>query len=251
MAISNFATEVLADGPIGYWRLGEALGSVTAADASGNLNNGTCSGGITFGQPGFHGGDTAALFDGKTGRTIVLNSNSLNPPHITMEAKVRWDGPNDYYQRILEKSSFPELAQYGLGILARRACACGAPHKFSNNQRQRRQHRRGRAGRGDPCRGNLQWQRHSDLSQRRSGQRDPRARQHLSQAANLPQPHRERRGHWQPDTEGSAVQRANRRGGFVSCSAFCRADPCPLPIAIRRPGDLPVRCEIRLRKIGW
>jgi hypothetical protein len=117
MAISNFATEVLTDGPIGYWRLGEALGSVTAADASGNLNNGTCSGGITFGQPGFHGGDTAALFDGKTGRTIVLNSNSLNPPHITMEAKVRWDGPNDYYQRILEKSSFPELAQYGLGIL--------------------------------------------------------------------------------------------------------------------------------------
>src|SRR5262245_34356185 len=117
MAISNFAAEVLADGPIGYWRLGEALGSVNAADASGNLNNGTCSGGITFGQPGFHGGDTAALFDGRTGRIIVLNSNSLNPPHITMEAKVRWDGPNGLYQRILEKSSFPELAQYGMGIL--------------------------------------------------------------------------------------------------------------------------------------
>jgi hypothetical protein len=117
MAISNFATEVLADGPIGYWRLGETLGSVTAADASGNGNIGTCSGGITFEQPGFHGGDTAALFDGATGRIIVLNSNSLNPPHITMEAKVRWDGPNDLYQRILEKSSFPELAQYGLGIL--------------------------------------------------------------------------------------------------------------------------------------
>ena len=117
MAISNFAAEVLADGPIGYWRLGEALGSVTAADASGNLNNGTASGGITFGQPGFHGGDTAALFDGATGRIIVLNSNSLNPPHITMEAKVRWDGPNAFQQRILEKSSFAELAQYGLSIL--------------------------------------------------------------------------------------------------------------------------------------
>lgn len=117
MAISNFATEVLADGPIGYWRLGEALGSVTAADAAGNGNNGSCSGGIAFGQPGFQGGDTAALFDGATGRIIVLNSNSLNPPHITMEAKVRWDGPNDLYQRIVEKSSFRELAQYGFGIL--------------------------------------------------------------------------------------------------------------------------------------
>ena len=116
MAISNFATEVLADGPIGFWRLGEALGSVSAADASGNANNGSCGGAITFGQPGFHGGDTAALFDGATGRIIVLNSNSLNPPHITMEAKVRWDGPNDLYQRILEKSSFAELAQYGFGI---------------------------------------------------------------------------------------------------------------------------------------
>src|SRR5262249_55411434 len=121
MAISNFADEVLADGPIGYWRLGERLGSVSAFDASGNGNNGTCSGGITFGQPGFQGGDTAALFDGRTGRIVVLNSNSLNPPHITMEAKVRWDGLNDsnqgVYQRILEKSSFPELAQYGMGIL--------------------------------------------------------------------------------------------------------------------------------------
>src|SRR5215813_11920531 len=117
MAISNFATEVLAYGPIGYWRLGEPLGSVSAFDASGNGNSGTCSGGITFGQPGFHGGDTAALFDGATGRIIVLNSNSLNPPHITMEAKIRWDGPNGLYQRILEKSSFPELAQYGFGIM--------------------------------------------------------------------------------------------------------------------------------------
>ena len=112
----------------------------------GMQNNGTYSGGITFGQPGFHGGDTAALFDGATGRIIVPNSNSLNPPHITMEAKVRWDGPNDFHQRILEKSSFPELAQYGLGILTRWACAGGDPHQRGNNQRQRRQRRRGRAG---------------------------------------------------------------------------------------------------------
>ena len=116
MAVSGFANEVLADGPIGYWRLGEPVGSVTAADSSGNGNAGSCSGGISFGQPGFHGGDTAALFDGRTGRVLILNSNSLNPPHITMEAKVRWDGPNDLQQRILEKSSFAELAQYGMSV---------------------------------------------------------------------------------------------------------------------------------------
>ena len=117
MASSEFAVEVLADGPIAHWRLGEAAGSVVTADASGNRNSGSPSGGVTFGLPGFHGGDTAALFDGRSGRIIVLNSNSLNPPNITMEAKIRWDGPNDLYQRILEKSSFAELAQYGFGVL--------------------------------------------------------------------------------------------------------------------------------------
>src|SRR5262249_35147578 len=66
MAIINFKTEVMADGPSGYWRLGEAPGSGTAADETTNQNNGKCTGGITFGQPGFHGGDTAALFDGAT-----------------------------------------------------------------------------------------------------------------------------------------------------------------------------------------
>src|SRR6266568_1981792 len=118
MAPITFASEVLTDGPIGYWRLGEAPGTATAADASGNANTGTYSSmGIELGQPGFHGGDTAALFDGRNGRIDVPNSDVLNPPNITMEAKVRWDGPNDYQQRILEKSSFAELAQYGLSIL--------------------------------------------------------------------------------------------------------------------------------------
>ena len=47
----------------------------------------------------------------------MLNSNSLNPANITIEAKVRWDGPNGLQQRIIEKSSFAELAQYGLSVM--------------------------------------------------------------------------------------------------------------------------------------
>ncbi len=117
MAPRGFVTEVLADGPIGYWRLGETPGTAKAADASGHANDGTYSGGVTLGLPGFHGGDTAALFDGKTGRVVVPDSDSLNPANITIEAKVRWDGPNTLQQRILEKSSFAELAQYGLSIM--------------------------------------------------------------------------------------------------------------------------------------
>jgi hypothetical protein len=113
----TYANRVLADGPIGYWRLGEMPPGTTAADSSGGGNNGTYSGGVTLGQPGFHDGDTAALFDGRTGRVVVPNSVSLNPAFITMEAKVGWLGPNGFQQRILEKSSYAELAQYGLNIL--------------------------------------------------------------------------------------------------------------------------------------
>lgn len=115
-APTSYATRILADGPIGYWRLGELPPGTTAADSSGAGNNGAYSGGVILGQPGFHDGDTAARFDGKTGRVVVPNSGSLNPANITMEAKVGWVGPNGLQQRILEKSSYAELAQYSLSI---------------------------------------------------------------------------------------------------------------------------------------
>lgn len=118
-APDTYAAAVMADTPIGYWRLGEASVTSPAADKSVSGNNGKYSPtGITLGQPGFHsdGIETAALFDGVNGRIVVPNSDALNPANITMEAKIRWDGPNGLQQRILEKSSFAELAQYGLSI---------------------------------------------------------------------------------------------------------------------------------------
>ena len=117
MASTEFATQVLADAPVGYWRLGEPAGDLSAADISGNGNNGTCSGGVTFGQLGLDGGDHAALFDGSTGRIAVENSATLNPPQITMEGVVRWDGANGFQQRIVEKESFAGTTQYGLSVL--------------------------------------------------------------------------------------------------------------------------------------
>jgi hypothetical protein len=41
----------------------------------------------------------------------------LNPTRITMEAKVRWDGPTVVQQRILEKQSYVGICQYGLSVL--------------------------------------------------------------------------------------------------------------------------------------
>ena len=56
-----FKTEVEADSPLAYWRLGELPPTSTAADATGNGFDGTYSAsGLTLGQPGVLGGDTRA-----------------------------------------------------------------------------------------------------------------------------------------------------------------------------------------------
>jgi hypothetical protein len=48
---TNYSNVVLAKGPVGYWRLGEAAGPTTI-DASGFGNHGTYKGNPNFGQPG-------------------------------------------------------------------------------------------------------------------------------------------------------------------------------------------------------
>jgi len=68
---STWATEIAADSPILWWRLGEASGT-TAADASGHSNTGTYQGSPTFGTTGLISGDTdtAVTFDGVDDRVI-------------------------------------------------------------------------------------------------------------------------------------------------------------------------------------
>lgn len=50
-ASDTYSSVVLANAPVGYWRLGEA-GGPTAFDSSGNGDDGTYFGNPTFGQPG-------------------------------------------------------------------------------------------------------------------------------------------------------------------------------------------------------
>src|SRR6266852_7303617 len=66
---AGYSAVILADKPLGYWRLGESDPSQAAKDASGNGNDGTYVGGVTLGQKGAinRDPDTAAQFDGSTG----------------------------------------------------------------------------------------------------------------------------------------------------------------------------------------
>jgi hypothetical protein len=63
--LAPYASAVLADHPVAYWRLGEASGT-TAIDSSAHLQTGAYFNGVSLGQPGALPGDpnTAARFDG-------------------------------------------------------------------------------------------------------------------------------------------------------------------------------------------
>ncbi len=73
-----YPSAVAADGPVGYWRFGEASGP-TAFDETSNHNNGTYLNGPLLGVPGALAGDpnTAARLDGVNDYVRVLDSPSL------------------------------------------------------------------------------------------------------------------------------------------------------------------------------
>lgn len=90
-AADDYATEVLADSPVGYWRLGEPSGT-TAEDSSGNNRDGTYSGGFTLGVTGAVSGDTAADFNGSTGVVTIANNAAFQfTTDCTVEAWVKPD----------------------------------------------------------------------------------------------------------------------------------------------------------------
>lgn len=65
----TYEQEVLMDSPVGYWRLGEPVGTTTAKDSSGHGVSGTYEGGVTLAVKGAiaNDPDTAASFDGTSG----------------------------------------------------------------------------------------------------------------------------------------------------------------------------------------
>lgn len=79
----SYASEVLQDHPVAYWRLGEAAGT-TAADVAGSALNGTYINGPALGQPSlprYPNVDTSVSFDGvnqyvdATGTAATLSAN--------------------------------------------------------------------------------------------------------------------------------------------------------------------------------
>jgi len=82
----SYPAQVMADGAVAYWRLGETAGT-TASDSIGTAH-GTISGGVTLGQAGaLADGDKAMLFDGNT--SAMVTSAVTLPAAFTLECWLR------------------------------------------------------------------------------------------------------------------------------------------------------------------
>jgi hypothetical protein len=88
---SSYSAEVLADGPIAFWRLGEGGGTL-AADSSGHAHSGAYVGAPALGVPGAirNDADTAAMFSGTQSVDITDRTNAAyNPSAISIEAWIK------------------------------------------------------------------------------------------------------------------------------------------------------------------
>lgn len=92
--MAAYSTEVLADSPLAYWRMGEGAGAGTMQDDSGNARTGSYQGGgHVFGVTGLLTGDpnTAINFNGSSSRADASNAAWMDVGTITVEAWVKPD----------------------------------------------------------------------------------------------------------------------------------------------------------------
>ena len=105
---------------VGYWRLGEASGTV--ADDIAGTSDGAYVGGPTLGQAGALSGDadTAPAFDGVDDRVEIPDSNALDLNGFSVEAWVYLTsyGTTSTYRTIMMKGASAAERNFGLWLTA-------------------------------------------------------------------------------------------------------------------------------------
>ena len=101
-SFSRYASTVLADSPVGYWRLGEQSGT-KANDAAGS-RDGTYGGGVAirqFDAALLRDVDTAASFQGTSDHVTIPYDAALHPDSLTVEAWAQVTGGEGTYRTVL------------------------------------------------------------------------------------------------------------------------------------------------------
>jgi PKD repeat protein len=132
---TGYAEAVLADGPVGYWRLGETAGTVAANAVPGGVA-GRYSGGYTLGALGAIAGDgdRAVKLGGVDGYVSVPHASSLNTAdNFTLEAWVKrakinttqglFAKGNPSYQVYIDAANKLVLRQTGIADIVRSTTA--------------------------------------------------------------------------------------------------------------------------------
>lgn len=92
---TGYAASITGSAPIAYYRLGDALGSGTAADGAATPHNGTVNGTVTFGAASNlqNDADTAATFNGNGSISLTgLPTVGTAGAATTVEFWMKWDG---------------------------------------------------------------------------------------------------------------------------------------------------------------
>lgn len=112
---SPYRDAVLADSPVGYWRLAETSGP--AVDVTGNAAGGSYLGGVTRGVAGALAGDSdlAARFDGTNDYVSVPDNGALDRGDVfSYELWIKRGAVQSATQRLLHKGA--GVASLGFGL---------------------------------------------------------------------------------------------------------------------------------------
>lgn len=122
-AATTYRDLVLSDGPVGYWRLGEATG-ITIADESGHGREATLAGGVSLGQPGAIADDpsTAAAFNGTNAyASIGQNFDFVGNAPFSVEAWIKPTLYDSIVRHFITKQDRPPVTKVGYAILVNAA----------------------------------------------------------------------------------------------------------------------------------
>lgn len=103
---ADYVSEVMSDGPVGYWRLSESAGP-TAADSAGSNAGTYASSGITYAQAAIPGASDngAILLNGTTGKVDIPNAVVFQLSNGTIECWFKGAAPGSGFRALFLKSN--------------------------------------------------------------------------------------------------------------------------------------------------
>jgi hypothetical protein len=104
---SVYRNTVMADNPLGYWRLGEARGTVAGNQLP--TRNGTYANSPLLGRPGalFNDPSTSVGFDGTSQYVQAPSDAGLNPPTFSFEVWAMPTGGAGAYRGVMASRFYP------------------------------------------------------------------------------------------------------------------------------------------------